>query len=238
MIYKIYESGNQVVVNYDGYNETHPNKYRFYEIGSLECSVTASGLLSITQGDNYLFKDVIFNKFRIGADSIQASSASSAKGMLDKVFAGVGQRRYFLTSSQSNVSFSGDVEYITFPSAPYGIIENLLTSESVCIGNHEDSVRGTQNTVELRNLSSGSEVKYNLTLSVTCDDSFTISTSSPSGEFQSYGIQREANAQAQNIILSGTSEVTNNNEWTMWVSIDSEGSGIYKVKSLEILVTK
>lgn len=239
MIYNIYERDSKVVVEYSSYRDTHPKKYRYYDIGSLECSIS-SNRISVSKSDGtFVFQKVLFNKFRVGDALTLPSSLNDAKARIDKVLSGVGSRKYLLSADQSLVSFSGDVEYIDFPSSPYGLIENSLTSESLCIGDSEDSVRGTQNTLELRNLSSGAVVYYKMSLSIDCDESFTINVDSPSGQFQNRSTsQTSTSGSHRTVEVSGESSVTNNPNWKMSVSIDTEGSGSYRILSVEIKVTK
>ena len=154
MTYKVYVEDGKVIVNYDLFPATHPNKYRSHEVGTLSVSLSSDNKITVTKPDGtFLYKDVLYTNFRVGIDNTLPSSGLNAKQELEKIFAGQESRKYVLDSSQSSVSFSGDVEYLTFPSSPYGVIRNMLVSESVCIGDSEDSVRGTQNSLELRNLS-------------------------------------------------------------------------------------
>lgn len=237
MTYNVYVQDGEVVFDYDSYPESNPNKYRKHEVGTLSVSLSSDSKITINNPDgSFLYKDVIYTNFRFGIDKTFPSSGSNAKQELEKIFAGQEARKYVLNSSQSDVSFSGDVEYLTFPSSPYGVVRNMLVSESVCIGDSEDSVRGTQNSLELRNLSSGATVSYKIVLSVTNSDSMSTSVTSPSGEFQVSGVQTESGT---NIVThTGTSSVTNKSDWKLYMSLDTEGSGTYRFNTIEITVTK
>ena len=109
-------------------------------------------------------------------------------------------------------------------------------SESVCIGDSEDSVRGTQNSLELRNLSSGATISYKIVLSVTNSESMTTSVTSPSGEFETSNVQTESGTNL--VTHTGSSSVTNKSDWKLYLSLDTEGSGTYQFKTIEITVTK
>ena len=237
MTYKVYVEDGKVVINYDLFPATHPNKYRSHEVGTLSVSLSSDNKITVTKPDGtFLYKDVLYTNFRVGIDNTLPSSGLNAKQELEKIFAGQEARKYVLDSSQSSVSFNGDVEYLTFPSSPYGVIRNMLVSESVCIGDSEDSVRGTQNSLELRNLSSGATVSYKIVLSVTNSESMTTSVTSPSGEFETSNVQTESGTNL--VTHTGSSSVTNKSDWKLHLSLDTEGSGTYQFKTIEITVTK
>ena len=64
----------------------------------------------------------------------------------------------------------------------------MLASESVCIGDSEDSVRELKNSLELRNLSSGSTVSYKI-VCLSQLESMTTSVTSPSGSSETSNVQ-------------------------------------------------
>ena len=128
-----------------------------------------------------------------------------------------------MTGYSTDTSFSGDVDYITFPVSPYSQIIDYLDKESVCFGDSSDSTRGTSNTLELRNLSSGSEVKYEVKISYNVDAVATFTIDSPTGQFQSSTHTSASTGTDSFYVMSGTSTVTNTGDWVAGL-IDTDGS--------------
>ena len=234
MIFKVYEESNKVVFEDSGLRK------KVYDVGDLSVIVVADStqFLKITRLSD---SEVLFHKIRHSKitrkDGTSIGTAEGVKSYLEEVFNGRGSRSFKLVNYSTNTNFNGDVSYMRFPVAPYGRIDNNLVSESVCIGNADDTVRGTNHTLELRNLSTGAEVYYRVVLVVSADQDATVSLDGPDDQFASAS-SVTVNGNNRSIAFSGTSSVTNESDWTMFFSMDCDGSGSYRIKSIEISITK
>lgn len=232
MIYKVYEDLGQVVFED---SISRKNRYDFLDLSVQEVS-TYFKITQVSTG-KVIFNKAPFSNFVRKNGSSIGGSISEAKAYLDKVIRGSTERRFRLYGNNSSISYNGDVDYMTFPSYPYGTIENSLTPESVMIGNANDTVRGTNNTIDLRNLSSGATVSYKLSVIITNDQQATLSTESPTGQFESIS-ETIVSGTNHLIELSGSSNVTNHPDWAMSLKLETAGSGSYVISAVEITVTK
>ena len=232
MIYKVYEDLGQVV-----FEDTLKRKRR-YNFFDLSVEAVGGTFLKITQvsTSTVLFNKLLFSSVVKRDGTSSGSGAGSVKIYIDSVVSGQTLRSFKMSGYDTNTSFSGNVSYIQFPVSPYGDISNTLISESVTIGNSSDSLRGANNTLEVRNLSTSSRVDYKISLVVTVDQSATISVESSSGQFATSSEVVSGTSQA--VVLQGTSSVTNQSDWTMSLAMATSGSGSYRVSSIEIDITK
>tara|TARA_Y100001937_G_scaffold94152_1_gene127641 strand:- start:4801 stop:5499 length:699 start_codon:yes stop_codon:yes gene_type:complete len=232
MIYKVYDSAEGVVF------EDRLSRKRNYDLFDLSVTVVQGNFLKIIQlsTSETIFNKLLFSSIVNKAGVSVGDTAQQVKDYIDSVVLGQKTKSFNLSEYLTNTSFSGNVAHMQFPVSPYGTISNNLTSESVTIGNASDSVRGSNNSLELRNLSTNAQVKYKISLLVTVDQNATISVNSDSGQF---AIDSEvANGTSQLVELQGTSSVTNQSDWTMHLSMATSGSGTYRVSSIEITITK
>ena len=232
MIYKVYDSADGVVF------EDKFSRKRNYDLFDLSVTVVNGDFLKIVQLST---SEVIFNKLSFSSVANKkgvsvGDSGQQVKDYIDSVVLGQKTKSFKLSEYSTSTSFSGDVTYMQFPVSPYGTISNTLTSESVTIGNASDSVRGSNNSLELRNLSTNAQVSYKISLVVTVDQNATISVNSDSGQFATDS--EVTNGTSQSVELQGTSSVTNQSDWTMHLSMATSGSGTYRVSSIEITITK
>ena len=218
----------------------HPKDvFKIREFEFLELSATESNQkITISKGNKIVLGSIPFADL-LDTNAVPfGGNASSVLTRVSKVLEGETIRTYEMSNYSSSTTFSGDVAYIDFPSSPYGNIVDRLTKESVCFGDSSDSTRGTNNTLELRNLSSGSEVKYEITVNYNVDAAATFTFSSPSGQFQSSTIETPSLNTDSTHVFTGTSSVTNQSDWKLFGSIDSNGGGTYRISNVKITITR
>ena len=232
MVYKVYDSAEGVVF------EDKLSRKKSYDLFDLSVTVVQGNYLKIVKDSTseVLFNKLLFSSVVNRKGVSVGDTGAQVKSYIDSVVSGQKTKSFSLSGHLASTSFSGDVDYMKFPVSPYGTVSNNLTSESVTIGNSSDSVRGANNSLELRNLSTASKVSYKISLLVTVDDSATISVNSESGQFATDS--EVTNGTSQPVVLQGTSSVTNQSDWTMHLSMDTSGSGSYRVSSIEITITK
>lgn len=235
--YIVKEDSGRVVIDQVTRDARDPRKLRTFDF--LELTATVSNeRITVKKGTKTILNSLLSTEIA-GEDGVTFSNnVNTAADAVQKILNGQRRRSYEMTNYSTNSSFSGDVSYIDFPVAPYGDILDVLEKESVCFGDASDSVRGTSNTLELKNLSSGSEVKYEITVKYNVDTQSTFTLSSPTGHFATSSFSTTTlNAEAS-YIMTGTSSVTNISDWKLFGSITSSGSGTYRLSNVKITITR
>lgn len=236
-IYQITEERGRVLIENLSRPAGYSLRYRRFDFGEL--SAVADGeRIHIKKGLEFVIRDKKKQAFQDLNGEAFSNTVSGTVDGINKVLLGQRSRTYTMTGYGTDTSFSGDVDYITFPVSPYSDIIDQLDKESVCFGDASDSTRGTSNTLELRNLSSGSEVKYEVKISYNVDAVATFTIDSPTGQFQSSTHTSASTGTNSFYIMSGTSTVTNAGDWKMYASIDTDGSGTYRVSEVKITITR
>lgn len=235
--YIVKEENSKVVVDQVARDERDPRKFRKYDFLDLEATM-ASQRITITKGQKIIVNKILYTEIG-GADGlVLGDTASESLSNLQKILKGRRARTYDMSNYLTNTTFSGDVDYIEFPDSPYGDIIDNLEKEFVCFGDSSDTTRGTSNTLELRGLSSGTEVKYEIIVAYNVDAESTFTLSSPSGQFASSTFSTTTLNSNAEYIMTGTSSVTNTHEWKLYGSIDSDGGGTYRISRVKITITR
>ena len=231
------EQEGKIIIDQISRHPKDPFKIREFEFLQLTAT-EANQKITISKGNKIILKSIPFGDLLDGEFTAFGGTASATLSRISKVLKGETVRTYEMSNYSTSTSFSGDVSYIEFPSSPYGDIVDRLEKESVCFGDSSDSTRGTNNTLELRNLSSGCEVKYEITVNYNVDATTTFTFSSPSGQFQSSTTDTPSLNTDSSHVFTGTSSVTNTNEWKLYGSIDSDGGGTYRISRVKITITR
>ena len=239
MEYKIFERNGLVTLERPGLPESHKSKRTFHEFGSLTASHDASGKITISKGvENVVYK-ISFVKI-LGEDGQTLStSGPNTSSDLNDIFKGKSVRVYEMSGYSTDSSFSDDVSYIEFPSPVASDISNNLISESVCFGELGNSVEGESNTLNLRNLSTGSKVRIDIDIQCNVSAATTFSFTSGSSQFGSIS-DASVGSFGSDVMLTfnGTSTVSNKSDWKLSGSLTTDGSGTYRIKRVKITITK
>lgn len=231
------EDNGQVLIDllrFDRLDKSKYNRYEFFEL----VATRSSDKITIQKGAKTVLKNIPYTEFQDSSGDQMAPNSQATVDELNAIFRGKTVRDYKMNGYTVDTSFSGDVSYIEFPSSPYGGILDNLTKETVCFGDLDDSVRGDGNTIEVRGLSSGSTVSYEVTVQCNVDAEATFTFSSPSGQFSSSSYTFISLNTQSSHVFSGSASITNNPNLKLFGSIDCEGGGTYRISDVKITVTR
>jgi len=235
--FQIKEDNGQVLIDVLVFSPKDKGKYKRYNFNELTASLSGNNVV-ISKGSVVIIRSVLYTGFEDASGDQMGVNAQATVDELNAIFKGKAVRDYKMTDYSTNTSFSGDVSYIEFPESPYGNILDNLKKEVVLFGDSEDTVRGDSNTLELRNLSSGATVSYEITVKCNVDSNATFTLSSLSGQFSSSSYTFISLNTDTTHVFSGSSSVTNSSDWKLFGSIDCDGAGTYRISDVKITVTR
>ena len=139
-----------------------------------------------------------------------------------------------------DTAFVNTVLYLAIPTAAASSPTSTLQGPSISLGDSIEGTYGTQNSILIRNMTSGQTISYSITLKITTSGVLVWQTSAPVGSTWSTGfVILSPSASEQTVTITGSGVVVGNNSnaWKMYSSLAGTATGNYRISDFSVTVS-